>query len=422
MYEPLVKEIQKKAYFAKHKKVLIAVSGGVDSMNLLHFLYIYRHQLEIEIGIVHVNHKQRAASEEEEAYLRKWAREHHIPIFMSAFSGVFSEKAARDFRYAFFKKVMTEQNYTAVVTAHHADDQSETILMRLLRGSRLRYLAGMQAVSSFGTGELIRPFLTISKADLPDIFHFEDASNASLDYLRNRIRNQYLPTLEQENPKFRQALRHFGEESQTLFQALQDLTATIDRTDCSQFLAQSKAVQFFLFQDYLSQFPDLQVSHAQFEEMLNLLRQRQNLDYHIKNDYRLIKDAKQFHITKISPKTDGEIPQKMLEYGGIVRYGQYQFHFNNERNNKGIPLYHVTPIKLRHRQPGDYIDFGAFSKKLRRLFIDEKISLQDRSEAIVGEQDGQVIFVLVAGKTYLRKAPKHGIMEGTLHIEKIRNR
>lgn len=70
MYEPLVKEIQKKAYFAKHKKVLIAVSGGVDSMNLLHFLYIYRHQLEIEIGIVHVNHKQRAASEEEEAYLK----------------------------------------------------------------------------------------------------------------------------------------------------------------------------------------------------------------------------------------------------------------------------------------------------------------------------------------------------------------
>lgn len=61
-------------------------------MNLLHFLYIYRHQLEIEIGIVHVNHKQRAASEEEEAYLRKWAREHHIPIFMSAFSGVFQKK------------------------------------------------------------------------------------------------------------------------------------------------------------------------------------------------------------------------------------------------------------------------------------------------------------------------------------------
>src|SRR5699024_3336637 len=228
---------------------------------------------------------------------------------------------------------------------------------------------------------------------------------------------------EQENPKFRKALRHLGEESQTLFQALQDLTATIDRTDCSQFLAQSKAVQFFLFQDYLSQFPDLQVSHAQFEEMLNLLRQRKNLDYHIKNDYRLIKDAKQFHITKISPKTDGEIPQKMLEYGGIVRYGQYQFHFNNERNNKGIPLYHVTPLKLRHRQPGDYIDFGAFSKKLRRLFIDEKISLQDRSEAIVGGQDGQVIFVLVAGKTYLRKDPKYGIMEGTLpreqDIEKV---
>lgn len=73
MYDNIFKEIQKKAYFAKHKKVLIAVSGGVDSMNLLHFLYIYRDKLEIEIGIAHINHKQRQESEMEEAYLCEWA-------------------------------------------------------------------------------------------------------------------------------------------------------------------------------------------------------------------------------------------------------------------------------------------------------------------------------------------------------------
>lgn len=129
MYDNIFKEIQKKAYFAKHKKVLIAVSGGVDSMNLLHFLYIYRDKLEIEIGIAHINHKQRQESEMEEAYLCEWAEKHQIPIYVDYFSGIFSEKAARDFRYQFLKNY-GRKNYTAVVTAHHADDQAETIFMR----------------------------------------------------------------------------------------------------------------------------------------------------------------------------------------------------------------------------------------------------------------------------------------------------
>lgn len=102
MYDNIFKDIQKKAYFAKHQNVLIAVSGGVDSMNLLHFLYQYRDKLEIEIGIAHINHKQRPESDLEEAYLRKWAEKHQIPIAVDYFSGVFSEKAARDFRYHFF--------------------------------------------------------------------------------------------------------------------------------------------------------------------------------------------------------------------------------------------------------------------------------------------------------------------------------
>ena len=421
MYDKLFKEIQKKAYFAKHTKVLIAVSGGVDSMNLLHFLYIYRDKLNIEIGIVHVNHKQRKESETEEAYLREWAQQHHVPIYVAYFSGVFSEKAARDFRYQFFKKIMVEKNYTAVVTAHHADDQAETIFMRILRGSRLRHLAGMQAVNPFGPGELIRPFLTVSKADLPEIFHFEDNSNQSLDYLRNRIRNQYLPTLETENPKFKQALRNIGYESQQLLQAIQDLTADIEVTNCSQFLAQTSAVQTILFQNYLEKFPDLQVSHGQFEEMLKLLRFKANVTYQIKGNYWLEKDYQSFKITKIRPKTDGESSEKMLEYDSIVKYGQYQFQFR-DTGKDGIPVYSQQPIILRRRQAGDCIDFGTFTKKLRRLFIDEKIPSQKRADAIIGEQDEKIIFVLVDGKTYLRKPSKHDIMEGKLYIEKIRNR
>ncbi|UOC11178.1 tRNA lysidine(34) synthetase TilS [Streptococcus equinus] len=421
MYDKLVKEIQKKAYFAKHKKVLIAVSGGVDSMNLLHFLYIYRKKLDIEIGIAHVNHKQRVESDIEENYLRDWANEHQIPIYVSYFSGNFSEKTARDFRYHFFKQIMNEQNYTALVTAHHADDQAETIFMRLLRGSRLRHLSGIQAVSPFANGELIRPFLAYFKKDLPDVFHFEDDSNQSLEFLRNRIRNRYIPILEEENPKFKQGLRQLGEESEQLFQAFQDLTQNIDVTNCSQFLAQSQAVQTILLQNYLENYHDLQVTRGQFEEILQTLRNKSNAKYHIKSNYWLVKDYDAFQIKKISPKTDRELDQKMIDYSSIVNYGQYRFQFVS-RDKEGIALYSLSPVLLRRRQEGDRIDFGKFSKKLRRLFIDEKIPSQERADAIIGEQDGKIIFVLVADKTYLRKPSKHDIMEGKLYIEKIRNR
>ncbi|SFQ55138.1 tRNA lysidine(34) synthetase TilS [Streptococcus equinus] len=421
MYDKLVKEIQKKAYFAKHKKVLIAVSGGVDSMNLLHFLYIYRKKLDIEIGIAHVNHKQRVESDTEENYLRDWANEHQIPIYVSYFSGNFSEKTARDFRYHFFKQIMNEQNYTALVTAHHADDQAETIFMRLLRGSRLRHLSGIQAVSPFANGELIRPFLAYFKKDLPDVFHFEDDSNQSLEFLRNRIRNRYIPILEEENPKFKQGLRQLGEESEQLFQAFQDLTQNIDVTNCFQFLAQSQAVQTILLQNYLENYPDLQVTRGQFEEILQTLRNKSNAKYHIKSNYWLVKDYDAFQIKKISPKTDRELDRKMIDYSSIVNYGQYRFQFVS-KDKEGIALYSLSPVLLRRRQEGDRIDFGKFSKKLRRLFIDEKIPSQERADAIIGEQDGKIIFVLVADKTYLRKPSKHDIMEGKLYIEKIRNR
>lgn len=197
-----------------------------------------------------------------------------------------------------------------------------------------------------------------------------------MDYLRNRIRNQYLPSLEKENPKFRQALQHLGQESQQLFQAIQDLTAEIDVTDCSQFLAQTTAVQAVLFQNYLEEFPDLQVSHGQFDEMLRLLRSKANVVYQIKGNYWLKKDYQSFQVTKIRPKTDRESAEKMLEYDSIVKYGQYQFQFKN-KDEDGIPVYSSHPILLRQRQAGDSIDFGTFSKNCVGFLLTKKFRFKN---------------------------------------------
>ena len=419
MTQKLLQIMQVKGYFNQHKKILVAVSGGADSMSLLHFLYSHQKDLDIQLGIAHVNHKQRQESEHEEAYLRHWAVEHKVPFHYSAFSGKFSENAARTFRYEFFKQVMKDYDYSALVTAHHADDQAETIFMRLLRGSRLRHLTGISAIRPFGTGQIIRPFLHLTKAQLPVTFHFEDRSNTSLAYLRNRIRLSYLPTLSQENPKIKEHLCLLAEEIGLMEQALGELTKDISITDLSVFQQQSDAVQLFLLQNYLDSFPDLQLSKGQFNQLISYLRKNGSGKIPLKNGYELVKTQTSFLIRK--EEAISLSPPCLLEFGKSVEFEDYTLtfsEFNDVSNTDAISIWSDAPIVIRHRKEGDKIDLGSHHKKLRRLFIDNKILEKDRQKAIVGEQDGHIIFLYVAGRLYLKKRPENAILYGTVVIYK----
>ena len=419
MTQKLLQMMQAKGYFNRHKKILVAVSGGADSMSLLHFLYNHQKDLDIQLGIAHVNHKQRQESEHEEAYLRHWAEEHKVPFHYSAFSGKFSENAARTFRYEFFKQVMKAYDYSALVTAHHADDQAETIFMRLLRGSRLRHLTGISAIRPFGTGQIIRPFLHLTKAQLPVTFHFEDRSNTSLAYLRNRIRLSYLPTLSQENPKIKEHLCLLAEEIGLMEQALGELTKDISITDLSVFQQQSDAVQLFLLQNYLDTFPDLQLSKGQFNQLISYLRKNASGKMPLKNGYELVKTQTYFLIRKEASISLS--PPCLLEFGKSVEFEAYTLtfsEFNDVSNTDAISIWSDAPIVIRHRKEGDKIDLGSHHKKLRRLFIDNKILEKDRQKAIVGEQDGHIIFLYVAGRLYLKKRPENAILYGTVVIYK----
>ena len=419
MTQKLLQMMQAKGYFNRHKKILVAVSGGADSMSLLHFLYNHQKDLDIQLGIAHVNHKQRQESEHEEAYLRHWAEEHKVPFHYSAFSGKFSENAARTFRYEFFKQLMKDYDYSALVTAHHADDQAETIFMRLLRGSRLRHLTGISAIRPFGTGQIIRPFLHLTKAQLPVTFHFEDRSNTSLAYLRNRIRLSYLPTLSQENPKIKEHLCLLAEEIGLMEQALGELTKDISITDLSVFQQQSDAVQLFLLQNYLDSFPDLQLSKGQFNQLISYLRKNTSGKMPLKNGYELVKTQTDFLIRKEASISLS--PPCLLEFGKSVEFEDYTLtfsEFNDVSNTDAISIWSDAPIVIRHRKEGDKIDLGSHHKKLRRLFIDNKILEKDRQKAIVGEQDGHIIFLYVAGRLYLKKRPENAILYGTVVIYK----
>lgn len=415
MQQKISDHIKKSGYFAQHQQVLVAVSAGQDSMALLNILYVSRETLGISLGIAHINHGQRPESAEEEAYLRQWAKQKALPIYVAHFEGVFTEKKARDFRYAFFERVMAEQGYTALVTAHHRDDQVETILMKLLRGSRLRHLIGIEPVRPFGKGELIRPLLPFTKQELPAVFHFEDQSNQELTYTRNRLRLAILPQLRQLNPNLDQQLLYMGQEVGFLKQALTDLTKELTVTNLTQFRQQTEAVQYFLLQEYLEGFPDLQLTKAQFHQVLHILTSQVNYCSPLKSDYELVVSYESWNIRKIQPQTDGQLSEKVLHYGNHLVYGDYQFHFSDQSG--GLPLSSVSPLCLRPPRAGDRLDLGNFHKKLSRIFIDDKLTTAERQKAIVIEQDGKIQIVLTKHRTYLRKAENRAIMKVSLHIE-----
>ena len=417
------KRMQEKRYFQNHRKVLVAVSGGLDSMTLFHLLYQNREELEIELGIAHVNHKQRPESNMEEKELSNFAQQLGVKFFSSNFSGDFSEEKARRFRYRFFEEIMLTEGYTALVTAHHADDQAETVFMRLLRGARLRHLSGMTELQPFANGELIRPLLYFHKQDFPDILHFEDESNLQNDYLRNRIRNLYLPSLEKENPRFKDSLISLGKEVEDLQVALSHLTQGLDITKLEVFERQIPEVQNFLLQEYLKEFPSLKLNKKQFAEILGILRNKANYIHPLKDGYELVKDYKHFEIRKISRRSDLKVESILLKCGNLLQFGEYQFSFGSPlegENVQAISVSRETPILLRHRKTGDFLRLKGHHKKLRRLFIDQKIPFEEREKAIIVEQNQQILAIVNIAISDLSKELKSDIMSTVLYIQKIR--
>ncbi|HEM4051834.1 TPA: tRNA lysidine(34) synthetase TilS [Streptococcus suis] len=419
MKNKFLKVTQDGHFFDKHEKVLVAVSGGLDSMNLFHLLYEYRQELSIELGIAHINHGQREEAVLEENYLKQLAEECKVPFYLSHFEGKFSEEAARKWRYAFFADIMEQEGYTALVTAHHADDQAETVLMRLIRGSRLRHLSAIQPIQPFANGELIRPLLSFKKSDFDNIFHFEDASNQSLNYFRNRVRNTYLPQFKQENPKVERAVNNLATDTRNLLQALRDLTKDLSVTDLTSFRQQTQAVQRYLLEEYLEGFPDLQLSRSQFDEVLHILQSKANYKHLLKNNYVLEKDYHSFTIDKIGPQTDEQIEPIMIESEGIFSYGSYIFSLNHPMEDAEQVLHFPShlPIIVRGRQAGDTIRINGVTKKLRRWFIDNKIPQKVRQEAVVIEQAGKIYGIANLASSDLSKSIKNDIIKATLYIK-----
>ncbi|MCG3097192.1 tRNA lysidine(34) synthetase TilS [Lactococcus petauri] len=403
-----LKLVQQKEFFKEHRRVLVALSGGKDSMTLFNWLYTYRKELEVELFTAHVNYGLRDVADWEEEQLKQKMADLQIELEVAHYDSdeKFSEEAGRNMRYEFFRQVMADKNCTALVTAHHKGDQVETVLMREITGRRLRHLTGIPERQAFGTGELIRPLLTFSKDDFDAEEYFEDVTNAGTDYLRNRVRNQYIPALTQENPQFSEAIVSMSQEITLAFSVIKDKIAELeiikDEINLKLFLRQSRALQHFILQEYLEKFPDLQVSKAKFSELLWIIERPQQYRSELSNAYFFVKNDQYFMIVPNQP-----FPKKEIE----IRENDPK-----DASFMRVDLPMEGEIEIRKRQPRDYILINGHHKKLRKFFIEQHVPLEKRENLLIlVEKDIYAITDLTVSD--LSKALKNDKMKRTLWVK-----
>lgn len=216
-------------------RVLCAVSGGRDSMCLLHFLDTWGRLHGLSPAAAHFNHHLRCAADRDQAFVRDWCTERNIPFFsgggdvpaLAEREGLSVEEAARKLRYAFLEETAEREGFEAILTAHHADDNAETVLLNLIRGTGVRGLAGISPVR----GRICRPFLEISRAELADyaaahgIPHVEDETNADpAAAARNLLRLRVMPLLRELNPRAAEHMAQTALRLRELDAGLEDLT------------------------------------------------------------------------------------------------------------------------------------------------------------------------------------------------------
>ncbi len=202
--------IQEKKLFEPNQKVLLAVSGGIDSMVLLHLFG----KSGFEYGIVHCNFNLRGEeSDGDEKFVRKQVLIHGVPAFFQSFdteeyaqlNGISIEMAARELRYEYFEKIRKEYNYDYIATAHHLDDLIETFFLNLSRKTGIKGLTGIKEKTS----KIIRPLLFANRQEITDfaqasfIEFREDSTNSEVVYQRNFLRNKILPLFFELNPSFK---------------------------------------------------------------------------------------------------------------------------------------------------------------------------------------------------------------------------
>ena len=411
--------LDRHSFKLENKKIVVGVSGGPDSLALLHYLWGQKEKRGLSMVVAHVDHMFRGQESYEDAmFVKNVCEQNSIPFEMAQvnvpermkLTGNSSELEARETRYEFFATVMEKYGYSYLALGHHGDDQIETILMRLTRGSTGRARAGIPVTRPFANGVIFRPFLSLTKVELEQYcqkHHLEpriDSTNEKDIYSRNRFRKKVVPFLKQENSHVHDHFQRFSEELQSDEAFLQELTVqsmnkvmTIGEKshitiDIKSFLKvplplQRRGIQLIL--NYLYKEKPGSLSAIHIDQVFSLIHHPQpsgKLD--LPNGLKVIRSylniSFQFHLPEVQTYHIEISEQGWIDlpFGGSVKleYINGDLPVTNP-DTSVFPADKIKlPIKIRSRKMGDRMTLKGMigSKKIKDIFIDRKVPIKDR--------------------------------------------
>lgn len=417
MIEQFLKYVQDEKLFHSSQRILLAISGGADSMVMLH---LFRNA-GYSFAVAHCNfHLRGEESDGDEHFVADYCDRYNLEYFSRHFDtkeyadqeGISIEMAARDLRYAWFNDLLNKHKFDLLATAHHQDDVIETFLINLSRGSGIKGLSGIQPK----TNRIIRPLLFTNRKEILayclqfSIPYRTDSSNLDTVYKRNLIRNQVLPLLELVNPAFRRnALKTIGNLHETglLFQQrMSEIRAAVFSEDDQgamihiERLLTHNPVRTILF-ELIREFG---FSAEQVDDIVESISRESGRKFFSEN-FRLVKDRDYLLISSFAMKTNQvfyinedctkvNLPVRLI----IEKFERTRdFRFSTNPNVADLDFDQlVFPLMLRHWQEGEYFQPLGMTglKKLSDFFIDEKYSIPEKENAWILAAGNQLVWLV----------------------------
>lgn len=426
MKAELTAHINAKFSFLHDKNLLIAISGGIDSVVLTHLF----HKLNFKISLAHCNFSLRGKeSNEDEEFVKELGAKLQITTYSIKFEteeyatekGISTQMAARDLRYDWFQKIAKENNINYIITAHQKDDVLETFIINFTRGTGLDGLTGIPEIQ----GNIVRPFMIFSRNDIlvyatrKKIQWREDRTNSSIRYVRNKIRHKIVPVLKELNPNlletFYNTLENLKGSQQIVKDSIQHVKEKITKIHKNELhfsidelkkLSNPKIYLFEILKEYdftewndVADLLDCQSGKQVFSKTHRLLKDREVL---ILSDRLKQEETDFFEIPENTTEINGPIA---LKFETAIIPFDTKNHQNkvleelifDDKNTISIDFDNIKfPLILRKWQKGDFFfPIGLNGKKkVSKFFKDEKCSLLDKENTWLLYSKNEIVWVV----------------------------
>lgn len=411
MFQKFKNHIHTNFSFLQDKKLLMATSGGLDSMVLVHLFQ----KLNFNFALAHCNFQLRnLESDADERFVNNYAEQNKIPCFTTKFDTInYSEihklstqVAARNLRYNWFNEILKLEKFDYIITAHHADDVVETYMINLSRGTGLEGLLGIPSKN----GNIIRPMLPFSRKEIENyasenqLQWREDSSNASDKYVRNKIRHHIVPVFKEINDSFLQSfqntLEHLNQQQSLVDDAVLLVYEKVVSEEKQQLKINISALLYYKnYKAYLYQWLH-KYGFTAWNDVYDLVQSQTGKRIESEN-YILLKDRDYLLLSQ----------KRMLDFEAVVIHSVTEntnfplnLSFCNISNisnqNKNIIFVEESklqfPLTIRKWNSGDYFYPAGMQgkKKVSKYFKDEKFTLFQKQQAFILESNNKIVWII----------------------------